>query len=100
MADNEIGGIRVNAGQDNGSNNRVVAQVRENTLERNHQLCGILAIAGVGATNPVSTGTSVNNVLDVEIVQNTVRSQTGTGICVLGAGGGPGGQAGAIADNT
>jgi hypothetical protein len=32
-------------------------------------------------------------------VQNTVRSQTGTGICVLGAGGGPGGQAGAIGDN-
>jgi hypothetical protein len=37
--------------------------------------------------------------MDVEIVENTVRSQTGTGIYVAGAGGGPGGQAGAIGDN-
>jgi hypothetical protein len=99
VADNGIFGIRVNAGQDNSSNNRIVAQVRGNTLERNLQLCGILAIAGVGAGNPVSTGTSVNNVLDVRIEQNIVKSQTGTGICVLGGGGGPGGQVGAMGDN-
>src|SRR5262249_42071888 len=99
VADNGIFGIRVNAGQDNSSNNRIVAWIRGNTLERNRQICGILAIAGVGAGNPVSTGTSVNNEMDIEILQNTVKSQTGTGICVLGAGGGPGGQAGAIGDN-
>jgi hypothetical protein len=97
--DNGVGGIRVNAGQDNSSNNRIVARIRGNTVERNHQLCGILASAAVGASNPVATGTSVNNEMDVEIVENTVRSQTGTGICVAGAGGGPGGQAGAIGDN-
>jgi len=99
VADNGVGGIRVNAGQDNSSNNRIVAQVRGNTVERNHQICGILANAAVGASNPVATGTSTNNVLDVGIMRNTVRSQTGAGICVIGASGGPGGQAGAIGDN-
>jgi hypothetical protein len=99
VVDNGVGGIRVNAGQDNSSNNRIVAQVRGNTVERNRQICGILANAAVGASNPAATGTSNNNVLDVGIVRNTVRSQTGTGICVVGAGGGPGGQAGAIGDN-
>jgi hypothetical protein len=89
VADNGSRGILVLAGQDNSSNNHVVAGIEENTLERN-QVFGIEAVAANGAAD-FPTGTSVNNVLDVRIERNTVKSQTGVGIFVAGGVGSPDG---------
>jgi hypothetical protein len=97
VTDNGSAGIRVIVGQDNSSDNHVIAWIHGNTLERN-QLFGIATIAGEGAVN-FPTGTSNHNVLDVGIVQNTVRSQTGGGIVVAGGVASPDGRAGTVADN-
>ena len=97
VADNGIQGIRVVAGTDNSSHNHVVAEVRGNTVERN-QFYGILTIAANGAVG-FPTGTSNNNVLDLRIVQNTVKSQAGVGIGVSAGVGSGDGRAGAVADN-
>ncbi len=97
VADNGNVGIRVVAAQDNSSHNHVVARVRGNTVERN-QVIGIATLAALGA-GVFPTGTSVNNVLEVRIEQNTVKSQAGVGITVFGGTGNPDGRAGAVADN-
>ena len=73
VTDNGIAGIRVIAGQDNSSNNHVVARIRGNTVERN-RLSASRLLPGRARSN-FPTGTSNNNVLDVRIEQNTVRSQ-------------------------
>jgi hypothetical protein len=54
------------------------ARIEENTLKRN-QFIGIETVAADGAAD-FSTGTSVNNVLDVRTERNTVKSQTGVGV--------------------
>jgi hypothetical protein len=97
VTDNGIAGIRVIAGQDNSSNNHVVALIRGNTVE-GHDQQEIATVAAEGAVNFL-TGASNNNVLDVRISQNTVRSQTGGGMIVAGGVGSPDGRAGAVADN-
>jgi hypothetical protein len=97
VTDNGLVGIRLLAGQDNSSNNHVVALIRDNTVER-HGFVGIETIAAAGAES-FPTGISNNNVLNVRIVQNSVKSQTGGGILVAGGVGSPDGRAGAVADN-
>lgn len=97
VADNGNVGIRVVAAQDNSSHNLVVAQVQGNTLERN-QVIGIATLAALGA-GVFPTGTSVNNVLELRIEQNTVKSQAGAGITIFGGTGSPDGRAGAVADD-
>ncbi len=97
VTDNGNTGIRVIAGQDNSSNNRAEARIRGNTLERN-QLFAIAAAAGEGAVN-FPTGVSNNNVLELRIERNIVRSQTGSGIGFASGVGSPDGRAGALANN-
>jgi hypothetical protein len=89
VTDNGHVGIRVLTGQDNSSDNYVAAQIRGNMVERN-QFAGIAAFAAEGAVN-FPTGVSNQNVLDVRIEQNTVRSQTGAGMLVAGGVGSPNG---------
>jgi hypothetical protein len=68
-------------------------RIKGNTLKRN-QFIGIETVAADGAAD-FSTGTSVNDVLDVRIERNTVKSQTGGGVLVAGGVGSADGRAGA-----
>jgi hypothetical protein len=67
------------------------ARIKENTLKRN-QFIGMETVAADGAAD-FSTGTSVNDVLDVRIERNTVKNQTGGGILIAGGVRSPDGRA-------
>ncbi len=97
LASDNLVGILLVASEDNSSNNRVVARVEGNTVERN-QLEGIAIIGGWGAEN-FPAGTSSNSEMEARIERNTIKNQNGVGIQIFAGIGNLFGSPGGVADH-